>query len=76
MENKKTRLVTIDYDEYLELLHYKDILDGSNKCVEFRQNITSYTTIQQMFSDKLFDHLAQGVMVGKIEIFRSNYENR
>lgn len=57
MENKKTRLVTIDYDEYLELLYYKEILEGSARYREIKSDPLSFE-------------------VGKIELFRSNYENR
>ena len=76
MENKKTKLITIDYDEYLELLYYKETLEDARKYREVKHEALSFTAVQRVVSDKLFDYLTIGETVGKIELFRSNYENR
>lgn len=76
MENKKTRLVTIDYDEYLELLYYKETLEDARKYREVKHDALSFTAVQRVVSDKLFNYLTIGESVGKIELFRSNYDDR
>ena len=76
MANKKTKLITIDYDEYLELLYYKETLEDARKYREVKHEALSFTAVQRVVSDKLFDYLTIGETVGKIELFRSNYENR
>ena len=76
MENKKTKLITIDYDEYLELLYYKETLEDARKYREVKHDALSFTAVQRVVSDKLFDYLTIGETVGEIKLFRSNYENR
>ena len=76
MSTQKTRLVTIDYDEYLELLYYKELLEDARRYREVKHDALSFTAVQRVVSDKLFDYLSMGELVGKIELFRSNYNDR
>lgn len=74
MENKKNRLVTIDYDEYIQLLYYKGLLE-ENRDNEIRHGTLSYTCVQRTICKDLFDYLALDSSVGKIELFRSDYDD-
>ena len=96
MSTQKTRLVTIDYDEYLELTYlnyeiiviennseteeifeyYKELLEDARRYREVKHDALSFTAVQRVVSDKLFDYLSMGELVGKIELFRSNYNDR
>ena len=68
---EKTRLITIEYDEYLDLIRYKEMVDETKtQLMEVSHDTLSYTAVQRMVSTKLFDYLKADYSVGKIELLR------
>lgn len=74
--NKK--MITIDYDEYLDLAEYKKILTGANVgySLETRGDcldpMRRYEVNQDIYNTKLFDFLKKSNEVVCIRIWRSN----
>ena len=72
---EKIKLITIAYDEYLELLDYKEMVDEAKKDVRvetsFSPSIHPYGyTRQQIRATKLFNELVGHPGVKSIEIVR------
>lgn len=68
---EKIKLITIDHEEYLDLLRYREMVDETKKqLIEVSRDTLSYTAVQRMASAKLFDYLAADTSVGKIELLR------
>ena len=71
---EKTRLITIEYEEYLDLIRYKEMVQ------EAKANMTRYSdtplidpygyTQQQTEATKLFEELARHDKVNSIKIVR------
>ena len=74
-----TKLITIDYDEYLELIEYKKMLVGAvvdKYSLEMQGDsldpMRSYKVNQDIYNTKLFDYLKKSEDVVSIRIWRSS----
>lgn len=68
---EKIKLITIDHEEYLDLLKYREMVQEAKKQVlGVSHNQLSYTAVQRIASAKLFDYLSADSSVGKIELLR------
>ncbi len=71
-----TKLITIDYDEYLELIKCKKMLDEAKsiRVSEFYQDPMTYTVIQRCICTDLFNYLAESDAVTELKIVRDIHE--
>lgn len=74
-----TKLITIDYDEYLELIEYKKMLVGAvvdKYSLEMQGDsldpMRSYKVNQDIYNTKLFDYLKKSEDVVSIRIWRGS----
>lgn len=74
-----TKLITIDYDEYIDLIEYKKMLVGAvvdKYSLEMQGDsldpMRSYKVNQDIYNTKLFDYLKKSEDVVCIRIWRSS----